>query len=186
MTKKPKVKSRTYKKKNGRVKGNATAIGRELRRIGKAKPASVDRAIVEAAREPSNPMHANFTWNVKKAAWKCWLDEARFLRNHIVEVERYEHQPEREFVHPVLMSLPARDRIEGLTPSQAHSRNVPRSGYLFGDAMSDEPVRQFTLIEALDQLEALQNRFGHLKELAAVFKAVDNVRAKVATKKKKK
>lgn len=35
--------------------------------------------VVEAARDPQNPLHDHFTWDVQKAAMKQWLAEARRL-----------------------------------------------------------------------------------------------------------
>lgn len=36
-------------------------------------------AVVDAARDPNNPLHAAFDWNVERAAEQHWLDTARRL-----------------------------------------------------------------------------------------------------------
>ena len=36
-------------------------------------------AVVQDAKSKASPLHSHFTWDVKKAAQKCWLEEARTL-----------------------------------------------------------------------------------------------------------
>lgn len=55
------------------------------------------RAVVEDAKDPSSPLHDQFTWDVKKAAYQYWLDEARAV---IVSVQ-YISQTETTVVRSV-------------------------------------------------------------------------------------
>ncbi len=48
---------------------------RSLEKNGKVDPAD----LIAAARNPTHPCHGDFTWDINKAAEKCWRDEARRL-----------------------------------------------------------------------------------------------------------
>lgn len=50
-----------------RIAGNADLIG------------LTTDAVVEAAKDPTSPLHGYFTWNIQEAARKQWLVEARKL-----------------------------------------------------------------------------------------------------------
>lgn len=48
---------------------------RSLEKNGKVDPED----LIAAARNPTHPCHGDFTWDINKAAEKCWRDEARRL-----------------------------------------------------------------------------------------------------------
>lgn len=60
-------------------------------------------AVIDDARDPESPLHAQFNWDVEKAAREHWLDVARSLikryhvkitvHKHSVEVPRYVRDP---------------------------------------------------------------------------------------------
>jgi hypothetical protein len=100
----------TVEKKRGSLwKQKAKAI-RSLERDGVIDPAE----LIEEARDPMHPCHGDFTWDVEKAAEKCWRDEARALiRQCKFEVmvedvgERVvEYVSNDEYDEPVFFSVP--------------------------------------------------------------------------------
>lgn len=56
-----------------------------------------NEAVVEAAKDPTSPLHGHFTWDLKKAAQKQWLTEARRLIQSIryVVVSQDTNEPVR-------------------------------------------------------------------------------------------
>lgn len=78
------------------------AIERAIARLERAGRLTAE-AVVEAAKNPKSPLHNSFTWNVRQAAQKRWLDEARELIRSVkievrntefhVEIPRYVRDP---------------------------------------------------------------------------------------------
>ena len=61
---------------------NATreAIRERLEAIAKAnRGVLTPEAVVEDAKAKDSPLHAQFTWNTKQAAYQHWIDQARLL-----------------------------------------------------------------------------------------------------------
>lgn len=54
-------------------------------------------AVVEDAKSKSSPLHDKFTWDIKKAAYAHWLDQARAL----IRTVRYEHRTETRVISAV-------------------------------------------------------------------------------------
>lgn len=63
----------------------------------KGKGILTPQAVVEDARDPKSPLHGQFNWDVSKAAYEYWLDQARAL---IVSV-RYVYKTEKTVVKAV-------------------------------------------------------------------------------------
>jgi len=78
------------------------AIERAIARLEKAGRLTPE-AVVTAARNPKSPLHGCFTWSIRQAAQKRWLDEARELIRSVrievrttewtVEIPRYVRDP---------------------------------------------------------------------------------------------
>lgn len=68
------------------IKGNPQAIGEELEVLEKKNGGHKRDAIWKAARKKASAMHNNFTWDAKKAAEKCWNNEAGYLLQAITVV----------------------------------------------------------------------------------------------------
>lgn len=61
---------------------NATreAIRQRLEQIAKAnRGVLTPEAVVEDAKDKASPLHGQFLWNTKQAAYQHWLDQARLL-----------------------------------------------------------------------------------------------------------
>ena len=126
------------------------AILRELADGDKLNPCDV----VDAARPVDSPLHSRFTWNDGEAAEQYRLIEARKLITVHVEFLKDIHEPS-----PVWVSLRG-DRVKG-------------GGYrTLVSVLSKKELREKLLEEALDDLRHFQEKYGMLKELAAVFAAI--------------
>ena len=56
------------------------AVKQRLEELAKAgKGVLTPEAVVEDAKKKDSPLHGYFTWDVKKAAYAHWLDQARTL-----------------------------------------------------------------------------------------------------------
>ena len=56
------------------------AIAARLKELEEAgRGVLLPAAVVEDARDPDSPLHDQFTWDIEKAAYEHWLDEARAL-----------------------------------------------------------------------------------------------------------
>jgi hypothetical protein len=90
------VDKKEYGKRSGyRIKGDVQAIGEELAVLSKKHRGLKGDVVWKAARKKSSAMHGEFTWDVKRAAEKCWYAEAQYLIQAITivtyEAEVREH-----------------------------------------------------------------------------------------------
>jgi hypothetical protein len=100
----------TVEKKRGSLWKQKAAAIRSLERDGLVDPAE----LIEAARDPMHPCHGDFTWDIEKAAEKCWWEEARALIRQCkfeVRVEDVgypvvEYVSNDEYESPVFHSVP--------------------------------------------------------------------------------
>ena len=135
-------------------------IQKELARLtklggGVLKP----EAVVKTAKSKKSVLHECFDWDDTSAA-KLWrLRQARELIRVSVVILEDDSEPVKMYV-----SLMA-DR----TSKGGGFRTVQA-------VMSDKELRAQLLDEALAELQAMQARYGRLKELAKVFAAVKKVR----------
>jgi hypothetical protein len=120
--------------------------------------------VVSFAKDnPESALHAEFEWDVNKAAERHWLDTARRLIRAQVTIMPQTHRRSRAFV-----SVPT-DRMSG-------------DGYRRTDrAVADNRLRVQLAEEALKVVEAIPQRFSHLPELDPLWSelraAVDRYRA---------
>lgn len=113
--------------------------------------------VIQAAADPTSPLHRFFTWDDTEAARRYRLVQARTLIRVAVVVEPTTLQKIRAYV--------------SLTPDRRHG-----GGYRQTFEVLSEPVaREQALHDALVALANLRARYGHLRELAEVFAAAQNV-----------
>lgn len=68
----------TWSSKSGSV--DAQAVGEELERIRLANAGRLDsKTVVNEAKSEKSPLHGAFTWDLEKAATRCWMMEAATL-----------------------------------------------------------------------------------------------------------
>lgn len=145
---------------------NVQIVGEELERIRLSHGVHVTaEQIVEAARDPANPLHEAFPWDDVQAAHEHRLEVARSLLRSV----------------RVIIITPQRTEIEvgGFvsTPSKKPgTRHYTTTEY----AMGDPELRAHVLRQALLELAAFRRKYAELSELAIVFAAIDTARKKVA------
>ena len=79
---------------------DAQAVADEIAAIGKSATAE---QIVERAKDEKSELHKCFTWDVQKAAQKCWIQEARNVVGCLVikREEVKENEPEVRTFHKI-------------------------------------------------------------------------------------
>lgn len=119
--------------------------------------------VVEAARDPSSPLHNEFEWDDDAAAEQYRLAQAgmliRRVRLSIVKV------------NPKTKKLTATlTRQFQSRPSQRHSEG----GYeTVQDILADEEKRAELLDQVLREMRAYRKRYSELVELQAIWSAID-------------
>lgn len=141
-----------YKFRQGaRIKTDAQIAGAELERL-EADGNLTAKALVDASRPADAPLHKEFEWDDSKAAESYREMQARHIINSI-EIVREEATPVRAFFN-----------LER-TEAQYHHVDL---------IMRKEETRKKLLMNALAELKAFERKYSQLKELAAVFEAIDN------------
>ncbi len=144
----------------------SSIIRDELLRLAKGRKALQPQAVVNAASDPTSPLHSCFVWDNTKAANEYRLWQARQL---IVSVKISFDGPE-ERVFQAFVSLKP-DRI------------APGGGYRkMTDVMGDAALREELLKTALGELNAFRERYSRFKELAPIFDAARRVAARRKSK----
>jgi hypothetical protein len=141
---------------------DAKRVGPELVRIndryGDIKP----EVVVDEAKSPRSKLHRYFEWDVRKAAEKHWLEQARHLIRSVkiqVTVSAYEEPKEvRAFIKIDRSANGYKPIIE-----------------VFGS----EDHRKLVLAKAMEELEVWKRRYREYVEFAEVFEAVNRVQRKV-------
>lgn len=134
-----------------RIAGNADLIG------------LTTEAVVEAARDPSSPLHGYFTWNIQDAAHKQWLAEARKLiqsvRYVIVSQDTNEPVRVRSIVSTKILS-------QNDTPTEYHGWIDRRA------LLRRQETRARFIARAKAELKQWAHRFCDVEELRSLRQAV--------------
>ena len=136
------------------------SIESELEEIRESDPEGLLRpaAIVHFAEDPKKELWLKFDWDDKKAGYEHRLWQARKL---IVSVRIIRPNGEEQIEFQAYVSLTS-DRITG--------------GYRsLVSVMDDSELRVECLQDAKMELHRMRGKYGHLKELAEVFAAVDKM-----------
>lgn len=152
-----------YQWKPGKRFGVPAAVaGASLESIRRANAGSLTpAAVVDAARDPTHPLHPAFCWDDTEAAERWREQQARVLINSVrVVVTRSDGQSVRVAFVSVVNPLGER----GYQPSSV--------------VMGTPDLRAQALADALAALDGWRCRYSHLEELAEVFAAIDKVKAK--------
>ncbi len=103
--------------------------------------------VVKAARDPNSPGHKHFTWDVKRAAMKCWTAEAEALIRKVYVIEDGGKKS------PAFLSL-------------MHDRERPGGGYRqTREVLSSKALRAQLELTAKAELRAWTMRFDMLSSL---------------------
>lgn len=140
---------------------NETIIA-ELQRISRMTDGGLlkPEMVLEVARQPSSVLHKYFTWDDTKAAQKYRLYEARELINATYRWYKVDgdKRPVRVFV--------------SLSSDRKHGGGYRSSIHVLGN----KELREQMLQDALDELDRVKSKYGHLEELSEVFVASRKVR----------
>ncbi len=144
----------------------AEAVGREIDRLGRESGLAFEgvtpEMVMEAGKDPENPLHSCFTHDTDKAARLYNLDEARLLIRSIrpiavrvfPDVDQAAHA-----IYRVRVTLP--DGNGAYVPTQK--------------VMDDVTLRQQALTDCVRLLRGIRKRYASLEEMAEVFALIDGI-----------
>lgn len=143
-----------------RIKIDAKAAGREMddmeKRVGRSL---TPEDVLERARTDNSALHSHFEWNDTVAGEQYRLQQAsELIRSIVVDVSR---------------SNLSEKKIRAFVSVE---RDGKRSYTSTVHALSDADLRKQVVQRAWADFEALRRRHAGLKELAAIFEAIDRTR----------
>lgn len=152
-------------RRNARLPKGITAdlVGREVEAEQREHGVCSPRALVERERPEQAPLHECFEWNDARAAEEYRVDQARALVRSLVIIRGETSAP--AYVHVTITDADDDEEREGYIDVLSAMRN-PRQ-------------RQQVLMEALEQLNGMRQRYADFQELAPVWRAVDEVNERV-------
>ena len=140
----------------------------ELTELAERNGVLTPEAVLLQAQNPASALHRRFTWDDAEAAKLRRLDEAR---NLIMRVKvRIQPRPDQPPITVRAFVSLSEDRVQG--GGYRHIETV----------LSDAAMRADLLQTAIAELQALQQRYKHLSELAKVFGALESVANDVTQK----
>ena len=112
--------------------------------------------VVEFARDSDTALHARFTWDDSEAARQHRIFQARNIIRANVRIIPHASEPIRAFV------------------SLIEDRKQEGGGYRpMVQVLSDDELRARLVKQASDELRRVRRAYGHLKELATIWEAID-------------
>lgn len=135
----------------------AQAAGEYLETLEQAHGEITPKIVLDSARAEDSLLHPCFEWNDGVAAEKYRENQARFLiRNLVVKVEQDNSPPQavRAYVNV------------------AQDTEKVGSFIAVKTALDDAEMRTQVLKNALRELQAFQEKYKNLSELAGVFSAI--------------
>jgi len=136
---------------------------RELEKIRKAHNGVLEAGhVVEAASEPSHPLHDAFEWDDTQAAHQYRVWQARqMIRVIVIFDDTEDEEPTRAYV-----SL-----NEDRTGGGGYRATV--------EVMSNAKLRNQLLAEAIQEMEVFQEKYQRLTGLAEIFAAMRSAKRKI-------
>lgn len=154
-----------YKWKNqSRIKVKAQDAAVELERIRTKNGYLKPEDIVEEARKKSNRLHDYFIWDDTEAAQQYRIWQARHLIAVLVVV-RSDDKSDDPLTVRAYAHMKEDDENKDAGP---HYVNVM-------EGMTDLGMRERILADALKELASFRRKYADLKELAAIFAAMDKI-----------
>jgi len=126
----------------------------------KGEGAVTPEAVIDAASKKRNPLHPAFDWNDATAAESYRMAQARGILRSIVVIRK--ESPKRPSRVYEIERIPATES----EPNQTVYRTME-------DILRDPVTRADLLQRALRDLVSCQKKYGQLKELAMIFRAVE-------------
>ena len=147
---------------HGLSRKDTVVVVKALRDIEAKEGIITPSSVVETAKVAKSPLHKFFTWDVKKAAQKCWEQEARQLIAcvYVREADSETSQPVRAFVN-----------VKADTDNDETAQ-----GYVSQGAMLKNPgLQQQVITYARNQLILWRSKFGNYEQFYGVTRAIDEV-----------
>ena len=145
----------------------AQVFGRELEKISKdnnGKMAAKD--VVEAAKNPNNPLHNYFEWDDSEAANRHRLWQARNLINHLTVVVKYNGSQKEHKAFFSVNSTPTGEKMN--------------KTYVTISKVLEEPqLREQVIKDALREIEYWKTKYEQYLELKKIFNAIEQTKKKV-------
>jgi len=147
-----------YSKRPGfHLKGDVTKIGKRLHQLEDAVGGASPEKIVEDARDPKSPLHAEFEWDDTLAAHEYRLEQARYVVRAVEAEWTYEETKVRTSAYVAV--------AQGSKTPYRETRRV----------LTNAEEREKWKAQALADLRAWRTKYNHIKELVDVYAAVDKV-----------
>ena len=121
-------------------------------------------AVVEAARPTNSALHSRFEWDDGKASEQYRLWQARQLISLVITAVKPET---REYDVHTYISLRA-------------DRNADGGYRLITDVLANKDMRIQMVTDAFAELRTFRAKYGQLRELAQIFRAMDEMEKVVA------
>ena len=116
--------------------------------------------VVDFAKDPQTALHNEFIWDDAEAAKAQRLERARQIIRLCITIEHQDVPPMRAFV------------------SLTTDRKEDGGGYrLLSAVMDDSEMRDILLEDALNELRIFRQKYSHLKQLATLWVAMDQIAA---------
>ncbi len=91
--------------------------------------------------------------------------------------EQYRLQQARQLIRVTVQMLPGENKETQVFVSLTPDREEAAGGYrIVAEVLSDEQLRSQMLSDALAELELFRAKYKRLKELAAVFEAMESIK----------
>jgi hypothetical protein len=148
---------------------SARAVKEELDRLKGNRGSLAADDVLDAARDPSSPMHGAFTWDDSEAAELWRREQARELIRAVRVVT-------------ILKGPSGKESTAAAVPVYASYRPAGE-GRAYREvyaALGDPDHARALLKEAIDDLAKFRRRYAALRELAGVFREVDDLLARSA------
>ncbi len=147
-----------YKWSGYNYSADASEVGAEIEEIERKNGTVTTSAVVDAARNEKSVMHNLFEWNDTVAGEKYREHQARQILHALVVIPETNNQT-RAFVNVVYGSQP------GQTGKYVN----------LNTATHDPEMMVIILSNAIRELEAIQQKYSTLKELAGVFAEINKL-----------
>ena len=142
----------------------AEVVGKTLEAIEKRDGTVTKESFLEESRPEESPTHSMFEWNDEVAAEKYRLVQSRTIINNL-RVEIVPNEGEDPKIVKAFV-----DVTDGRQREKARYIN-------FSSALSDDKSRGIVYRNALAELRTFKRKYKGLRELEAVFAAIDELGA---------
>ena len=151
---------------NDRDISSATVQDEVLRIVAAHGDHAAPRALLEAARDPANPLHSCFTWDDKDAGERYRLAQASALYRR-VKLEIVRADPERREV--------IFETIRAVTSVPSDRKKKDSESYGRTSVVMDDDARRASVLRGIvREFTALRNKYAKYSELHDLWVVIDD------------